>query len=169
MDTNFLPLTDLGRRDPGCCCPPFDPAQWDKLDLNFRDKLFVRVRTRSLFHIPLNMSAVFYRTWDAITAAGAEDNRFAILSNDESLWHADHYFTVTKAVPGLDTVTLSGSFVTRVFEGPYRDAYVWVREMRTDIGEMGRKMGQLYFYYTSCPRCAERRGRNYVVGIGEVL
>lgn len=169
VDTNFLPYTDLERLEPGCCCPAFDPTQWDKLDLHFRDKLFVHVRTRSLFHIPLDMSAVFFATWEAIQAAGAEDCRYAVLSNDESKWHGEHYFAVTKEVPGLHNVTLSGNFTTRVFEGPYRDAYIWVNEMREDIALMGHRMGRLFFYYTTCPKCAERRGKNYVVGVGEVI
>ena len=169
METNLLPRTDLNRLEDGCCCPPFDPKAWHLLDLHFQDKLFVRARTRSLFHIPLNMSAVFFHTWAAIKAADAADSRFAILTDDQSLWHGEHYFAVTKDVPGLETVRLSGDFITRVFEGPYRDAYVWVREMTEDIADMGRRMGRLYFYYATCPKCAEKRGQNYVVGIGEVL
>jgi hypothetical protein len=169
LNTNFLPYTNLDLLEPGCCCPAFDPKAWDQLDLHFRDKLFVHFRTRSLFHIPLNMSAAFFDTWEAIKAAGAEDGQFAILSNDESKWRGEHYFAVTKEVPGLHNVRLTGDFVTRVFEGPYRDAYIWVNEMREDIALMGHRMGRLFFYYTTCPKCAERRGKNYVVGVGEVV
>jgi len=169
VDTNRLPATDLSQLEPGCCCLPFKPGAWDKLDLHFRGKRFVRARTRSLFHIPLNMAPVFARTWEAVSAAGAADSEFVILSDDESLWRGEHYFSVTKDVPGLDNVRLTGDYVTRVFEGPYRDAYIWVGEMRADVAEMGAKMGRLFFYYTTCPKCAERRGKNYVVGVAEVV
>jgi hypothetical protein len=169
MRTNQLPFTDFGSLESGFCCPPFDPVAWDRLDLTFDAKRFVRVRTRSLFHIPLNMSPVFAAAWAKIKAAGAEDAQFAILSDDSSMWRGEHFFPVTKDVPGLETVFLSGRFVTRVFDGPYRDAYIWVGEMREDIALTGRRMGRLFFYYTSCPACAERRGHNYAVGIGEVL
>jgi hypothetical protein len=169
MDTNQLPVTDFSTLEPGCCCPPFDPKAWDKLSLTFDNKFFVRVKTRSLLHIPLNMSPVFARTWATIKAAGAEDVRFAVLTDDSSLWRGWHYFPVTKDVPGIENVRLSGRFVTRVFEGPYRDAYVWVREMREDIALTGHRMGRLFFFYTTCPKCAARRAHNYVVGIGETL
>ena len=169
MDTNRLPVTDLSKLESGYCCPEFKPGDWDHLDLHFRNKRFVRARTRSLFHIPLNMAPVFARTWDAVKAAGADDPEFVILSDDESMWHGEHFFSVTKDVPGLDNVRLTGDYVTRVFEGPYRDAYIWVGEMRADVAEMGRNMGRLFFSYTTCPQCAERRGKNYVVGIAEVL
>jgi hypothetical protein len=169
MEPNRLPVTDFTKLEPGCCCPAFDPTPWDNLDLHFRDRRFVRATTHSVMHIPLDMGPVFGRTWEAIKAAGAADPEFIILSNDSSAWRGEHFFTVTKDVPGLENVTLTGDFVTRVFEGPYRDAYVWVGEMRSDIEDMGRKMGRLFFYYTTCPKCAEKRGKNYVVGIGEVL
>ena len=169
MDTNFLPFTDLNPIAPACRCLPFDPAKWDRLHLHFRDKLFVHAQTRCVLHIPLNMGAVFDETWAAISAADAIDPGFVILSDDQSLWRGHHYFAVRHEVPGLEAVRLSGDFVTRVFEGPYRHAYIWVREMQADIEEAGGKMGRLFFYYTSCPKCAERLGHNYVVGIGEVI
>ncbi len=169
METNRLPLTDLENLEPGCCCPKFEPALWDGLDLRFRDKPFVRCHTRNLLHVPLNMAPVLRRTWSTIKAAGAHDREFAILSDDSSLWRGIHYLTATKDVPGADNVTLSGDFFTNVFEGPYRDAYIWVNEMREFSRRRGGRMGRLFFYYTTCPKCAERSGKNYVVGIAEVI
>lgn len=169
METNQLPLSDLNSLQPGFCCPKFDPAAWEHLDLHFRNKPFVRARTRSFLHIPLNMAPVLARTWAAVKQAGADDRQFVILTDDASLWRGVHYVSVTKEVPGQDNVTLSGDFTTRVFEGPYRDAYVWVREMRDAVEESGRRMGRLFFYYTTCPKCAEARGKNYVVGVAEVV
>ena len=169
MNTDPIPLIDLDLVEPGCNCPRFDPARWDKLRLRFEDKLFVHARTRSILHIPLNMSAVFSYTAERIKAAGADDRRCIILTDDQSSWHSDHFFAVTKEVPELEHVRISGDFITRVFEGPYRDAYIWVGEMRHDIEERGRTMGWLFFYYVTCPKCAERRGQNYVVAVGEVV
>lgn len=166
---NELPLTDLASVLPGCNCPVIDPAAWDKKAFNFHDKLFVQVRTANIVHVPLNMGSVFRRTYAAIKVADALPSDFAILSDDHSLWRGTHYFAVTKDVPGLTHVRLTGNFVTRVFDGPYRDAYIWVREMREDIALMGHRSGRLFFYYTTCPTCAETRGTNYVVAFGEVL
>lgn len=168
MDTNRLPLTDLDDLEPGCCCPRFDPARWDGLELRFTDKCFVRCTTRNFLHVPLNMGAVLRRAWNAIKAAGAQTAEFVILSDDSSFWRGVHYITIAKEVPGEDNVTLSGDFFTHVFEGPYRDAYIWVNEMRDFAQRRGGRMGRLFFYYTTCPKCAEKRGKNYVVGIAEL-
>ncbi len=168
MDINRLPLTDLKNLEPGCCCPQFDPALWDGLDLHFRDKSFVHATTCSFFHIPLNMGSVFARAWNAIKQAQADDQEFVILSDDSGSWHGEHYFSVSKTVPGQDNVALTGDYFTHVFEGPYRDAPKWVKGMEMLAERAGRKMDRLFFYYTTCPKCAAKRGKNYVVGIAEV-
>lgn len=167
MELNQLPQTKFIDLESGYCCPKFDPALWDNLDLHFRQKPFVCATTVCLFHIPLNMKSVFAHTMNAIQEAGAETGRFAVFSDDQSLWHSKHYFAVEKAVPGLHNVTLTGDYLTRVFSGPYSDAYIWVGEMRETVEKSGFEMGNLFFYYTTCPKCAERRGANYVVAIAE--
>ena len=151
--------------EPGRCCPAFDPAVWEGLELHFRDKHFVRTETRSLFHVPLNIGEVFGRTWNAIKKAQADEDEFVVLSNDSSPWRGEHFFNVRRTVPGEENVTLSGDYLAHVFEGPYRDAPKWVREMEQIVQARGKNMGKLYFYYTSCPKCAKARGKNYVVGI----
>lgn len=168
MDTNHLPVTDFDRLEAGFCCPELDPAAWDGLDLHFRGKPFVRARTRSFFHIPVNMGSVFARTWSAIKRAQADEGEFVILSDDHSMWCGEHYFSVKNPVPGLDNTTLTGDYVTHVFEGPYRDAPKWVEEMKQIVAKSGRTMGRLFLYYTTCPACAKKRGKNYVVGIAEL-
>ena len=56
-----------------------------------------------------------------------------MLSTDPSPWRGEHYFSVSKEVPNADNVTLSGLFLTKVFEGPYRDAGKWVREAQAYV------------------------------------
>lgn len=88
MEINTLPKYDMTDNPTGCC-PRFDPDNWDGQDLHFQDKLFVRTRTRSLAHIPLNMGSVFKRTFKAIEKAGAQsDNDFIVMSRDPSAWSA---------------------------------------------------------------------------------
>jgi hypothetical protein len=168
MDTNHLPAVDWNKILPGCCCPEFDPATWDGQELHFRDKLFVRCKTISCFYFPLNMGSVFTRTWNAIKAAGADEDEFAVLSEDISRWRGEHYINIKHEVPGADNVRLTGDYLARVFEGPYSDTPKWVHEMEKTLSERDRKLTRLFFYYTSCPKCAKARGKNYVVGIAQV-
>ena len=151
-----------------CCCPRFKPEPWEGQELHFENKPFVKASTISLFHVPLNMGTVYGRTWKAITDAHAEGGGFMVLSHDESAWHAEHLFAVSKAVEGAEMVNLSGDFLTRVFEGPYSQAREWAEEMTRYVAERGRTLDELYFFYTTCPKCAKVYGRNYVVAVAKV-
>jgi hypothetical protein len=91
-----------------------------------------------------------------------------MLSDDRSPWGADIYIEVKSAVPGATMDTLSGTFLTQVFEGPFRDAGKWVEQMRAHVTSRGRVLEKLYFGYTTCPKCAKAYGKNYVVVFAKV-
>jgi hypothetical protein len=167
MEVNALPPYDLTDNSTGCC-PRFHPEGWDRQQLHFVDKPFVRAQTRSLVYVPLNTGSVFGKTWKAIQDAHADGDGFLVLSHDESPWHAEHLFSVAREVPGADMVRLSGDFVTRVFEGPYRMAGQWAHEMEAEVEAAGKHLDKLYFFYTTCPRCAKAYGSNYVVAVAQV-
>lgn len=151
------------------CCPRFDPKGWDGLTVHFENAPFIRATTRSLMHIPLNMGTVFTRVQGRIEAAGAQDpDRYLVLSRDLSGTEGEHLFAVTKDVPGEEMTTLSGDFLTRVFEGPYRRAKEWVHDMEVAAEAAGKSSGRTFMFYTTCPKCAKAYGRNYVVGFVEV-
>ncbi|HET9361377.1 MAG TPA: hydrolase [Vicinamibacterales bacterium] len=165
--TNATPAYDP-TDNPTNCCPRFKPELWDGQELHFENKPFVSASTVSLFHVPLNMGSVFARTWNAIKDAHAEDGGFLVLSHEDSAWHAEHLFAVSRPVPGSDMVSLSGDFLTKVFEGPYEAAKRWADEMTHYVNERGHRLDTLYFFYTTCPKCAKYYGKNYVVGVAKV-
>lgn len=146
------------------CCPEFDPKAWDEKEITWKDKLFVKSHVTSLFHVPLNFGAVTRRSLSAIEKAGAADPETIILADENSPWGADVYFSVTGEVPGMKTEKISGTFLAKVFEGPYRDAGKWAKEMKEYAkSRKGMEPEKLYFYYTTCPKCAKTYGKNYVV------
>jgi hypothetical protein len=167
LPVNAIPAPKVVDNTTGCC-PRFDPRPWDGQELRFERKPFVRASTRSLFHVPLNMGPVFTRTMQTIREAGAEAATTLILSHDDSPWHAEHLFSISKTVPGADVEYLTGNFLTKMFEGPYSDAPRWCAEMEEYVQARGRRLEKLFFYYTTCPRCAKHYGKNYVVGIAQV-
>jgi len=167
MEINQLPKWDPSAAGLSCC-PKFDPAQWDGLELHFRDKPFVRAQTRDFFHIPLNMRGIHKRTLKAIQRVRADDYEYVVLSDDSAKWQGEHFFNVKEEVPGADNVKLTGDYITHVFEGPYRDVPKWAAEMEKLVQGRHKRMTKLYFYYTACPKCAKRLGKNYVVGIAQV-
>jgi hypothetical protein len=151
-----------------CCCPQFDPAPWDEKEHVWEEKRFVKDRVRSFLHIPLNFGAVMKRNCDLIEAADAKPEEMMVLSDENSLWGADVYIHVSGDVPGAETVTLSGTFLSKVFEGPYSQMRKWIEEMKAFVTNRGKDLRKLFFFYTTCPKCAKKYGKNYVVVLAQV-
>jgi hypothetical protein len=150
------------------CCPRFNPEPWNDKQVVFQDKLFVKDRVRSLFHIPLNFGKVMVRNMERISEAKALPPEPLMLSDENSLWGADVYIAVAKEVPGAEMVRISGTFLTKVFEGPYKNVRNWVQEMKPYVESKAKEMKKMYFFYTTCPKCAEFYGKNYIVILAQV-
>jgi len=151
MQINALPVYDRSD-NPTHCCPRFNPHGWDEQELHFDDKLFVKAKTRSIFHIPINMGSVFPKILGAIeeAQAGAKDE-FIVLSCDPSAWTGEHYFSVSKEVPGQQMVRLSGNYLTRVFEGPYKNVPLWEKEMKAFVKNKGKQVKKTCFFTRPVP------------------
>ena len=168
MQTNALPHYDDSDNATGCC-PRFNPDGWDGQDLHFRDKPFLRATTRSAMHIPLNMGRVFTRVSERVEDSGGWDpDDMIILSRDTSPWEGEHFFAVPHDVPGEEMTTLTGDYLTRVFEGPYRKVKDWIGDLEQMARDQGHDPKGTLFFYTTCPRCAKAYGENYVVGLVEI-
>lgn len=150
------------------CCPEGYPEAWDEQEICWQDKLFVKGRVRSLLHIPLNFGGVLARNVRLIEAAGALPEEMLVLSDENSLWGADMYIAVTKEVPHAQTARLSGKFLTKAFEGPYKQIPTWIAEMTSHVRSQGQEVKRLYFLYKTCPKCAKQYGKNYVVLLAQV-
>ena len=150
------------------CCPPFNPEPWDDKTIPWEKKRFVKDRVASILHIPLNFGAVMKRNVRAIEAADAKAENMIVLADENSLWGADVYIEVSKDIPGANMAIISGTFVSKVFEGPYRNVRKWIEEIKRFVAAKGKHVRKLYFYYTTCPKCAKKYGKNYVVILAQV-
>src|SRR4030042_3140311 len=167
MNENQLPKQNFDAPETGCC-PKFDPSPWDEKEFTFKDKLFAKANTINFMHIPLNMGSVIKKSWKKIEAAQANDkSEWLLLSYDPSPWKGEHFFAVTKDVPGLEMVKLSGTYQTKVFEGNFKEAPNWVSQTIDYLKTKGKVLKKLYFYYTTCPKCAKHYGKNYVVAFAQ--
>lgn len=165
---NQLPKRDMAGAPTGCC-PEFVPDDWDGKVFRFNNKLFMKTTTRSFLHVPLNMSSVMQKAMHTIQAAGATQNDEQImLSDDVSPWKCVHYISIRKEVPGAQMARLSGTYLAKVFEGPFKDARLWHAKLIHYVKSRGAKLIKIYFSYTTCPRCAKVYGKNYVVGFAQV-
>ena len=150
------------------CCPKFNPEPWQEKEITFKDKLFLKDSVRSIFHIPINFGSVMVRSMDKINKANALPPEVLTLSDEKSMWKSDLYIAVTKEVPEADMVKISGTYLTKAFEGSYSSTSKWIREMRNFVKAKGKEVKKLLFYYTTCPKCAKVYGENYTVILAEV-
>jgi hypothetical protein len=150
------------------CCPRFEPGRWDGRMITWDKKLFLQERVRSFLHIPLNFGDVMKRSMTEIEAAGATPDEEVVLSDENSLWGADVYIAVSKEIPGVRMTALSGTYLAKVFEGPYSGMRRWIGEMNAFVAARGKVPLKLYFFYTTCPKCAKKYGQNYVVILAQI-
>jgi hypothetical protein len=150
------------------CCPKFDPEPWDGKELQWTGKRFVKDRVRSFLHVPLTFGAVVKKNMAVIEEADASPQTIVVLSDENSLWGADVYIEVAKDIPGAKMATISGTFLSKVFEGPYQNMRTWIHEMKRFVQSKGRNLQRLYFFYTTCPKCAKKYGKNHVAILAQV-
>lgn len=152
------------------CCPVPDVKSWNESRVVWEEKKFIKDNTINFFHIPLNMAQVMGRMWKKVEAAKAAPptDEFMLLSYDPSAFKGEHFMSTTKEVPGAENVTLSGTFLTKVFEGPYKEAADWVKETEIYVKKKGKVLKKLYFFYTTCPKCYKHYGKNYVVALAQI-
>ncbi len=150
------------------CCQKFDPKKWDKKRVTWKGKLFVKDKVFSFFHIPLNLGSVVKKNMKKIDEANASLKETLILSDEQSLFHNNIYISTRRAIPGVLDVKVNGTFLTRVFEGPFRNMKKWIREMEEYVKLEKQELKHMYFYYTTCPKCMKKYGKNYVVLFAEI-
>jgi hypothetical protein len=150
------------------CCKRFNPKPWQDREVKLKDKLFLKDSVKSFLHIPLNFGAIMKKDMEKIAAVKALPEMPMMLSDEKSPWGSDIYIAVSKDVPDSNMVKLSGSFLTKVFEGSYKDMGKWVKEMQAYVASKGKKTEKLYFFYTTCPKCAKYYGKNYTVILAKI-
>jgi len=152
------------------CCPVFDPKPWDGVEHVWKDKPFLKGSIPQLFHMPIpgflgpGIGKLWKQAQDLDIAPATED--FLLLMHDPSPWKSELFLSVAKESPG--TVTLSGSFFSKVYDGPYNDVPKYIHAMDDFLATRAKIAKDYYFYYTTCPKCAKKYGHNYIVVFAEV-
>ncbi|MFA6398187.1 MAG: hydrolase [Patescibacteria group bacterium] len=150
------------------CCEPFNPEPWQDKEVVWNDKLFVKDHICNFLHIPLDMGKKIVKNMGLIEKANAKSPYQLMLTNEKSLWGSDIYIDVAKDVPGAQMAKLSGTFLTKIFEGPYQNVGKWAAEMKAYVKSQDKELKKLYFSYTTCPKCAKAYGKNYVVLFAQI-
>ena len=150
------------------CCTQFDPEPWDGKVIEWENKKFIKDKVLTLFHIPINFGSVITRLTQKVENAQASMPDYLCLSDHTSRWNMNLYMAVDKNIPNVENVILSGKFLSKVYEGPYKDTGKWCDDFQGYAQEQGFKILKWYMWYTTCPKCAKKYGKNYVVIVGQV-
>jgi hypothetical protein len=155
------------------CCPRFDPQPWENATHEWKDKLFLIDSVPQFFHIPLPgvYGKTITRMWNLAEKyeAKPEMKDFIMLSYDPSPWKSVLYLSLSKEIPDdKHMIKLSGSFITKVFDGPFQNVPKYMKDTEAYLESVGKKAKKYYFYYTTCPKCAKKYGHNYIVVFAEI-
>lgn len=150
------------------CCPPFDPSLWEDKILVWENKKFIRDRVRTFFFMPLNFGSAMRRLDSVVRKNNAEVQDYLCMSEHTSKWNMDLYLAVDKEIAGADNHVFSGKYFCKVYEGHFKNTGKWCREYEESARARGLKTSKLYMWYTTCPKCAKKYGKNYVVILSPV-
>lgn len=145
------------------CCPEFDPVPWNDQVFTWDNKKFVKDKVFTCFYMPMNFGRVMKRLDEKISAADATMPDYLCLSDHTSKWNMDLYLAVDKDVVGVENTTLSGKFYSYVYEGPFKDTGKWCKDFEEKAQAKGFTIKKWYMWYTTCPKCAKKYGKNYVI------
>lgn len=150
------------------CCPPFDPAPWDDKIIEWDSKLFIKDKVFTFFYMPVGFGRVMKRLDQKVRSASAKIIDNLCLSYQTSKWNMDVYLAIDKEIPNANIEKLNGKFYSRVYEGSFNDTGKWCNDFEVAAEGKGLKVKKWYMWYTTCPKCAKKFGKNYVVILGEV-
>lgn len=150
------------------CCPKFNPEPWDNKVFEWENKKFIKNKVCTLFYMPMNFGSVIKRMNTKVEKAGANMPDWLCLSDHTSKWNMDIYLAVDKEVADIENISLSGKFLSKVYEGNFKETGKWRKDFESFAKQKGFEIEKWYMWYTTCPKCAKKYGKNYVVFIAKV-
>jgi hypothetical protein len=150
------------------CCPEFDPTLWDDKTIEWTNKKFIREKVVTFFYMPLNFGKKMTKLDKKVKDAGAMIPDWLCLSDHTSKWNMDLYLAVDKDIPNAVNTTLSGKFYSKVYEGPYKDTGKWSKDFETRMKSKGQQVTKWFMWYTTCPKCAKKYGKNFVAILSNI-
>ncbi len=150
------------------CCPPFDLKPWDDKILNWQNKKFITGKIRTFFYIPLNFGKTIINLIKKAEASKAQIESALGLTEHTSKWSMNLLLGVDKKVEGANNIVLNGKFYSKVYEGSYSNIGKWIKDFEQLSTKKNYKIKKLFTSFTTCPKCAKKYGKNYVILIGEI-
>lgn len=150
------------------CCPDLNTEYWENKEHNWENKKFITDSMRTLFHMPFPwvIGKKLMKLWSQAQNSCAElENKedTLFLFNDPSAFKSNIFLTVKNDVKDARNTTISGNFISKVYDGPYKDVPKFMKQMKSTLKKQGKEVKDFYIHYAYCPKCSKEYGHNYMV------
>ena len=155
------------------CCPKFEPKRWDEKKFIWDDKRFIKESIPTIFHMPFPKAIGKKVTKMMALAENADclsDDELDVLLlfNDPTAFKSDMYLSVSERIPDAHNVELSGTFISKVYDGAYHKVPKFMKQMKDYLRAQDKKADDFYVHYAYCPKCSKEFGHNYMVLFAEL-
>lgn len=158
------------------CCPKFNPKKWDKKTFDWDNKRFIKESVPAFFHIPY--PPMIGKKISKMMALATSPNKIdskkdevLVLFQDPNPFKSNIYISVTGNVPGANNVRISGTFIAKVYDGPYNAIPKFAKDMNNYLNKKGKRIprnDEYYVHYAYCPKCEKKFGHNYMILFAKV-
>jgi hypothetical protein len=149
-------------------CPILEKGDWDGKEFVWKNKPFYKTKYKEFMHMPLNFGKVLSRALDKMQNAGVESEGFC-LSGEEGTFSSSLLIPIKDGKSGLEQEKISGTFLTKIFEGQYKEAGDWAKEMVNYVHGKQKEVKKLWFWYATCPKCAKEIKKVQTVIFAELV
>lgn len=138
-----------------CGCPTINAAEWDKQQKQI-DKTFYTTFSPRLMFMPFSFAIDLDRARKGAEKAGYTVPQHPMIMDTGGMFWSTLMVEVDGAEPGAkNTVSLAGkNLYSKVSIRPWKDLKDDVKELEA---ELGKKPKNLYFWWTSCPKCNDHK------------
>ncbi len=150
------------------CCPKIDVEKWDDKVFEWNEKRFIKAKVKTFMFMPIGFGKTMAKLQKLTETSKANIQDYLCLSDHTSKWNMDLYLAVDKDIQEAENVKISGKFYSKVCEGNFKDTGIWCKDFEKEAMNKNYKIKKWYMWYTTCPKCAKKYGKNYVVIIAEI-
>jgi hypothetical protein len=156
------------KNEPAICCPEFKPEIWDNKFFEWENKNFIKDKVCTFFYMPCNFGNAMRRLDKKMTNSGASSPDWLCLSEHSSMWNMNLLLATDKEIDDTENIKISGKMFSKVYEGHFKDTGKWMKDFKNTIQTKGIKAEKMFMWYTTCPKCAKKYGKNFVVIFAKV-
>jgi len=150
------------------CCPRLIPEDWENRTFEWEDKIFLKAKVLTFMYIPLNFGHVMTKLMRKLEKENVSSPDNLCLSEHTSKWNMNLYLAIDKEMAGEKIAKLNGKFLSKVYEGQFQETQKWFDDFNTYAKDNSYDIQKTYMWYTTCPKCAKKYGKNYTVIFGKI-